>query len=1272
MRFKADGPAIPDILLEERDAGNVVFLCGAGVSIPAGLPGFVDLTRYVIDEVDPPQDSEIRRAFGPWIDKDSPVPEVLRPGLDHLFQLLNREYGRERVARIVWERLAKIDSTRTREHDIVARISANAEGRPQVVTTNFDRLFEWALAERPTPIHKPPMYPDLRHGVPATGITYLHGRRADTESGPHDYILSSADLGRAYLAQGWATAFIQQLLRHHTVVLLGYRAEDPPVQYLFQGLDSIGRQTAKRLFAFDEGARGAVEARWRDRGIEAIPYGDSHEALWETLDAWADRADNPTAWRSAVAELSAKGPRRLTPHQRGMVAHLASTSIGANHFAEGRPVPPAEWLCVFDVSCRYGKPWKGFGHDPKGFDPLEAYGLDDDPPRPRGNEERGGWPGDDLISWRSGDESVDRWQRLTGGSWPPTDPMPARLFHLARWLASRVSDPALAWWVARQPSLHPRLHRMLKRAVEDADGLDAHVRNGWAILFEVLATGPPRSVDLEWLDVRRRIGKQGWTSGLTRAFEAATEPVFAVSEQSGFARALPAPDDWSNVGWAEVANFEVRFSASTADRPSVSDDALERVYAAIERNLMRASERLREIPTTWFDLRTFYPEEGSEPGHPSTPDDYVGWFRELLNRLTELAPDRISRHLTLWPDPGPLIFDRLRLYVWNKQELFSSDEAAGEVLGLSDGQFWRPEHRRELMFLLSGRWADFSTEHRDLIGRRILDGPPGPHDEEEEKAEHTVRSAMTAAERFGWLVKAGCTLSTSLRAEWTALRSGLPEWQDSWVDGAVATNEVRAGRVGTNEDASALDGLPIGRIFQVALERSGRSGDPFVENRPFTGLVKNSPQRAIAALGAAARRGEFPNVLWRSVIRDWPDHAPRRATTLLHGRLSRLPCATIDALRGTVGDWLRDGFPKAVDDHKALAYDVFDHLVGSLLAAGSAATESAVGEQTIGGEPIQGSRQTRMHAINGPIGKAVEGLLKALGNGNPAQGSALPADLKARLDQLLAAPGEGPDHAVCVLSTRIAWLHHLDSAWVAANMIPWFHLDHHRRKPAWSGILWKQWQCIQPVFGAIKASFLALPPEMYTWASREETEQYCRWIVAASLLAGDDGPRLSFNEARECLRRINSEGRQHAIWFLARVGAGNDDGWRELVVPFVRKAWPNEREYQTGETTEVWLSLLENTEDSFPNVLAAVRDHLRPVNSGRPVPCAFDRDAGPNEPLTTRFPRETLDLLDRVAPSGSRDVPYGLADVLGLLVEAEPALIGDTRYTRLHALAVPR
>src|SRR5207237_10082494 len=48
MRFVAKGPSIPDELLEQRDRGNVVFFCGAGVSMPAGLPNFPKLTERVM------------------------------------------------------------------------------------------------------------------------------------------------------------------------------------------------------------------------------------------------------------------------------------------------------------------------------------------------------------------------------------------------------------------------------------------------------------------------------------------------------------------------------------------------------------------------------------------------------------------------------------------------------------------------------------------------------------------------------------------------------------------------------------------------------------------------------------------------------------------------------------------------------------------------------------------------------------------------------------------------------------------------------------------------------------------------------------------------------------------------------------------------------------------------------------------------------------------------------------------------------------------------
>jgi NAD-dependent SIR2 family protein deacetylase len=55
MRLVPFGPDLPDELLEERDAGNVVLFCGAGISRPAGLPGFFDLTRKAISRLGVPE-----------------------------------------------------------------------------------------------------------------------------------------------------------------------------------------------------------------------------------------------------------------------------------------------------------------------------------------------------------------------------------------------------------------------------------------------------------------------------------------------------------------------------------------------------------------------------------------------------------------------------------------------------------------------------------------------------------------------------------------------------------------------------------------------------------------------------------------------------------------------------------------------------------------------------------------------------------------------------------------------------------------------------------------------------------------------------------------------------------------------------------------------------------------------------------------------------------------------------------------------------------------
>jgi len=107
MRFHVDGPTIPDSLLERCDAGRVVFLCGAGVSLPSGMPTFVGLTKHAIDFFDPPEGSEIMEAFQPWID-DPTGPNM---PLDQIFNLLHLEYGKDEVNSLVTQRLVEPNDT---------------------------------------------------------------------------------------------------------------------------------------------------------------------------------------------------------------------------------------------------------------------------------------------------------------------------------------------------------------------------------------------------------------------------------------------------------------------------------------------------------------------------------------------------------------------------------------------------------------------------------------------------------------------------------------------------------------------------------------------------------------------------------------------------------------------------------------------------------------------------------------------------------------------------------------------------------------------------------------------------------------------------------------------------------------------------------------------------------------------------------------------------------------------------------------------------------
>ena len=142
MRFLTEGPSTPDDLSKQRHQGNLVFFCGADVSLSPGVTSFTDVCRHVIDELHVPSDGESRVMLERHIrSQDS---SVQLPPLNHIFEALQHEYPPEDIDYQITRRLKPRGNASLSAHETVLRLSKSAAGTPQIVTTNFDFLFEKA------------------------------------------------------------------------------------------------------------------------------------------------------------------------------------------------------------------------------------------------------------------------------------------------------------------------------------------------------------------------------------------------------------------------------------------------------------------------------------------------------------------------------------------------------------------------------------------------------------------------------------------------------------------------------------------------------------------------------------------------------------------------------------------------------------------------------------------------------------------------------------------------------------------------------------------------------------------------------------------------------------------------------------------------------------------------------------------------------------------------------------------------------------------------
>lgn len=206
MRFLPHGPDIPDELITAQEKGQIIFVCGAGVSCAAGLPLFRGLVEGVYQKLK--EDWNLHPAEREGMCKGDDIYGQY----DRVLRCLERRLGaadsprssgmRVRIRAAVREVLAPADEADLANHLALLELSGDAEGRVRLLTTNFDTLFERAwLRQYGAAIesHAGPAMPQPNTAL-CTGVLHLHGRLADCRpaveiSTETALVLTSAEFG---------------------------------------------------------------------------------------------------------------------------------------------------------------------------------------------------------------------------------------------------------------------------------------------------------------------------------------------------------------------------------------------------------------------------------------------------------------------------------------------------------------------------------------------------------------------------------------------------------------------------------------------------------------------------------------------------------------------------------------------------------------------------------------------------------------------------------------------------------------------------------------------------------------------------------------------------------------------------------------------------------------------------------------------------------------------------------------------------------------------
>ena len=515
MHVVDGGPKVPGTVLDAQEKGELVFLCGSGISVRNDLPTFAELVNNVWHHFESPLDIEevirvAREGSDTGEEENSEDGEgavdqalemlgnrkfsdvlsaILDGAYDRAISCLERHYGQSEVRREVQDQLSVDGDADAPTHEALLDLATTNSNNLQLVTTNFDLLFEVASDELPYCAA-----PTLL--VPKRGkwdsLVYLHGRIDERDPDGQHLVLDSADFGTAYLTERWASRFVSELFRNFTVVFVGYSVNDPVMRYMLDAVAAdrqLSKELARETFAFvphwDGESLEKVKTEWEAKNVTPIAYrveadqdgeGD-HSLLHNTLHQWAQLwRGGINARKNLAYELGRMDPAGLSNEDRSRFLWAISDPDVANHVAELGTEIDLGWTDVLKV-----EGWlQNVLVEHAKVSIVDAGHYSQKPPRL-----------DDISR------------------------------HLARWMAKHIQDPRLVEKIIQYGS---HLHPDFLRTVNVTEIKEPALRKIWDVLSVPEVLAPPGD-NFTYIGLPERLTNETWTISLRESVLRGMQPV---------------------------------------------------------------------------------------------------------------------------------------------------------------------------------------------------------------------------------------------------------------------------------------------------------------------------------------------------------------------------------------------------------------------------------------------------------------------------------------------------------------------------------------------------------------------------------------------------------------------------------------------------------------------------------------------------------------------------------------------------------------------------